>query len=255
MNRLDKKLKDLTITECFNRYEEMMKNSDLRWRSAKLLAQNEDYGGAIRDHITSMEEMIKGLIMFMDSQGFQFRTVDGMDTIIRKSHSIRHFIGFTMFIMNIFMDDLKGMIIKIRKAPSTVLKYKGNIKGIEPILKKYALRKFVIIQKEFHWFAKVESLRQEGSHVDYDPQIKSPLNITLEEYKEVYKRLKNVRIVTKDIIKTFDSDDNGGEMIKGIQEFQQEFITEGWYLKMQEPLKLLKKKKNPFDIVQTFFTK
>jgi len=35
----------------------MVKNFDLKWRSPKLLAYNEDYDGAIRNHITSMEEM------------------------------------------------------------------------------------------------------------------------------------------------------------------------------------------------------
>jgi AbiV family abortive infection protein len=242
-------LKDLSDEGCFSLYDEMMKNSDRRWKSARLLAENEDYGGAIRDHITSMEEMIKAFIMFLDSRGFQFRTVEGMDSIIRRNHTIRHFIGFTMFVMNIFIDDLKGMVLKIRKDPSVILKYKENKTGIDSLIKMYALRKMVVVKEEFYWFSKVEKYRQEGTHVDYDPTIKTPLSITHEDYQEVYKRLENVRVVGKGIIESFDTSDE--ELLKHIEELKQEFITEDWYTMIKETLISTKNgRKNPFDLFE-----
>src|ERR1700741_48983 len=114
---MSKPLNKLTEQECYITSQKMINNSIQRWKSAKLLAKNEDYGGAISSHITSIEELIKGFIMFVDSKGFELRTIEGMDAIVRRSHSIRHFIGFIMFVLNIFIDDFKRYMPKVIKEP------------------------------------------------------------------------------------------------------------------------------------------
>jgi len=204
---IKKSLKDLSDEDCGLISSEMIKNSDRRWDSAKILADNEDYGGAIRDHITSMEEMIKGLLMFLDSKGFEFRKIEEMEGIIRKNHTIRHFIGFIMFVINIFASEFENLILKCKEEPSSMLKIFNEQKEKKDlIIKMYFFRKILLIKEEFLWFSKVEIYRQEGIHVDYNPSIGSPLDINIDDYKEVYKRLENVRNVGCSIIEILTAD-------------------------------------------------
>jgi AbiV family abortive infection protein len=106
--------------ECYTLYKKVIENSNKKWESAELLAKHSDYGGAISTHITSMEEMIKALILLFDAKGFDLRKVEGMDIILRHSHKLRHFIGFTMFALNLFIEEMMSFIIKVKENPGLV---------------------------------------------------------------------------------------------------------------------------------------
>lgn len=244
-----KKIKDISDNECYNLYDAIIKNSNKRWESAQLLADNKDYGGAIRDLITSIEEMVKAIIMLADSKGFEFRKIDGIESIIRRNHTIRHLIGFFMLGLNLFADDLKKLVIKFRSNPNH---YVEMIKGenfMGDFVKKYLFEKILILQKEFYWFSRVEIIRQQGTHVDLEDDIISPLDISLEEYEEVFIRMKNVRYVGNEMIDTLI---NPGEiMIEELEKLKIQFIDEDWYSKIGKALHKTKQgKKNPFGLIE-----
>lgn len=48
---MKKLLKDLSVEECYELYNEIILNSDRRWKLAKLHVSSEDYCGAIRELI------------------------------------------------------------------------------------------------------------------------------------------------------------------------------------------------------------
>lgn len=246
---MGKILSELTISECQKLYKEIIKNSDRRWKSAKVLSDDKDYGGAIRDLITSIEEMIKAIIMLADANGFEFRKIKDMDSIIRRNHTIRHLIGYGMLVLNIFVDDLKNIVVKFRQNPSYYIELKENKFNIESFVKKYILQKVLIIQKEFFWFSKVELIRQQGTHVDLEEDIVSPLDLTDTDYQEVYSRMYNVRYIGKEIIKTLNSDD--GEVQNGLSKLRKKFIIQGLYEKIESALETTSKgKKNPFGLIE-----
>jgi hypothetical protein len=248
---MSKPLSKLTSEECFLFYEMMIQNSNVRWESAKLLAENQDYGGAINSHITSMEEMVKAFILFLDSKGFELRTIEGMESIIRKSHSLRHFICFAIFVLNIFIDDFKKYMPRFLKDPSIMLTFIKDKKGREVLIKWYVLRKIPFIKKEFHWFSQMEKFRQSGNHVDFDSQQKSPLEINADDYLEVYKRLNNVREVFNDFIKVYS--DNDGKILKQIHLVQADFKNENLYALAQKSLvPITSGRKNPFDLLAKY---
>jgi AbiV len=248
---MSKPLNKLTSEECFHFYKMMIQNSNVRWNSAQLLAQSQDYGGAINSHITSVEEMVKSFIFLLDSKGFELRKIDGMESIIRKSHSLRHFICFAMFVLNIFTEDLKKYISEIMKDPSAILMFINDENGMEVSVKWYLLRKIPFIKKEFYWFSQMEKIRQSGNHVDFDSQQKSPLEINADDYLEVYVRLNNVREVIIDFIKVYDSCDD--EMLKQMNLVLSGIKTENLYTLVQKSLvPITTGRKNPFDLVKKF---
>lgn len=249
---MSKPLNKLTEQECFNISQDMLSNSIRRWKSAELLAMSEDYGGAISSHITSIEEQIKGFIMFLDSKGFEFRSMEGMDSIIRRSHSIRHFIGFVMFVLNIFLDDFKKFMPQVIKEPSMMKEFVDDKTKWELKIKWYFLRKILIIEKELHWFSQIEKFRQTGNHVDYDSQAKSPLEINKEDYLEVSVRLTNVKNVLDEFIKIYSIEDE--ELICQIKQQQLKLKKDNIYKRCEGSLlNVTKGKKSPFDLVAKMF--
>ncbi len=244
-----KLLKDITNTECENLFEAIMKNSERRWLSAELLANNQDYGGAIRDIITSMEEMVKSLIMLADAKGFEFRKIESMEIIIRRSHSIRHLIGLLMLILNIFIDDFRKVIENFRNKPSEFLSIVKNKPVMETILKKYLAEKITIFLEEFTWFSKVELIRQQSTHVDLDEDIISPISLTSDDYQEVFSRMNNVKKLGTDFISSLTSDDK--DFNEQLADLQKQFIDEDWYGKISSAIDLTKNgKRNPFGLIE-----
>lgn len=251
---MKKLLKDLSVEECYEMYNKVILNSNRLWKSAGVLANDGDYGGAINKLITSIEELVKAIIMLADAKGFEFRKSDGMQSIIQRSHSIRHLIGYAMFIFNIFIDDLKKVFIKIKQSPEAIIELSENEKLLKKKGKLYILRKTIIIKRELAWFSKVEKIRQQATYVDLEDEIITPLNLTVKDYNEVYKRLSNVRMVGKEFIESFNSDDKF--LIKQITKLQKQFKDEGWYDNIVKAIKSTKNgKKNPFELFGENFKK
>lgn len=245
----NKKFGDLTQLECLSSYKKMESNSDRRWKSAELLAADKDYGGAIRDHITSIEELIKAMIIYLDANGFEFRKVDGMNRILTKSHSLRHFMAYFMFVLNVFTEDIKRFYQQISKDPSLIKKWGGKRKimkgGMNKFFRFYFFKKVLKLQVELKWFAKVESLRQTGTHVDYDNELITPEDISQNDYEQVLLRLSNVRFIGKEFIKTFDA--HNSVVAEEIEKLKKDLHEKGWYLKISEAIKGVKNQ-NPFEL-------
>jgi|GEM_PF-1413412 len=246
----NKTFKDLTQNECIEAYKRMVNNSDIRWRSAVLLAANNDFGGAIRDHITSIEELVKAMIIYMDSNGFEFRKVDGMDKILTKSHSLRHFMAYLMFVLNVFIEDIKAFYEKVKMDPTMIKKLNGKTKRGRMQMRKfmgpYLFKMVLKLKAEFKWFEKVELLRQTGTHVDYSDKLITPEDISVKDYKQVLIRLENVRFVGKEFLKTFGYENT--YMEKEIEKLKSDFKTKGWYYNMGQAL-TNPKNRNPFEAI------
>src|ERR1043165_4490023 len=248
---MSKPLSKYTDKECYELYLEMIENSNTKWNSARALARRKDYGSAISMHIISMEEMVKGFIMFIDSRGFELRTIDGMDKIISKNHVLRHFVGFAMFVISIFLRDLGNLFMVYKNNPQLLYSMKDRDSEAWNSLKWYTLRKCVLIRNEFRWFSKIEQYRQDGYHVDYRTSSK-PTELKEIEFTKLYIRLKDVRNTTKEFIKIYSSDDKGS-----IQEIQKNFKEEKLYENLAKSLsKITKERQNPFDMFEKeFFSK
>lgn len=246
---MKKSLATLSKVECFSLYEAIIKNSNKRWNSAELLAKNDDFGGAIKDLITSIEEMVKAIFMLADSKGFEFRKIEEMDSIIRKSHTIRHLISYMMLALNIFADDLKRVVIKFHEDPNYYFDLVKKKDFMESFMKKYFYKKLLILKDEFYWFSKVESIRQKGSHVDLEDVIVTPLDLSINDYLEVYNRMKNVKYIGQEIINTLNSSES--RVKRDLSKLKKKIIINGWYEMIGIAINKTKKgKKNPFNIIE-----
>lgn len=241
-----KSFRNLSKNECLEVHEIMLKNTDRKWKSAELLASDNDFGGAITSHIISIEELVKAIIIYFDGNGFEFRKVDEMDKILRRSHSLRHLVGFSMFVMNILMEDLKALVMKIKERPKTFSELQFHEVGWNKLMERYVVKLLKNVKEEFLWFKMMELLRQSGSHVDFDEKLSSPTGFTSNDYNIVLMRLNTIRTIGKQILGIF-----GGDLTlieAPMEEFRMNMLKNNWYDKIGKLLKMVRHK-NPFQAI------
>ena len=206
MENVSKNFLTISKQECLIVYKDVLENSDTRWNIVNKLAKLGDYGGATSCTIISIEELVKALIIYFDGRGFYFRKVKGMKIFFRN-HQIRYVIAYVIFVMNVFAQKLKKFILKIRDDPEYILRLSKEIKHenfLEKKLKIPLLRKLSELRKEFEWFSDIDISRQNGFYIDYSNVLKTPLNITSQDYIKLKTKLAKVRNVGNGIIQVFE---------------------------------------------------
>jgi AbiV family abortive infection protein len=245
----------ISSKECGDVYKDILLHSEQKWESGKRLAETNDFGGAISIAIISIEELIKALIVFIDSKGFEFRKVKGMNTFF-TNHQIRYFLAYLIFAMGIFGDEIFKLIKTLSKNPKLIAKLNQSLKENNPRFKRnmliYLARKIILLRKEFEWFSKVDVFRQEGFYSDFHNTLKSPLKISPAEYEDVIVRLGKVKILTNLIIEAYNTSDK--LVIEQITNIKIQIKENGVYNELAGALtKTRKTRETPFALLKSFF--
>jgi AbiV family abortive infection protein len=69
-----------------------------------IFAERGEHGSSVFMAITSVEELVKALIILMDGRGFALRNVVGIGVIFRN-HQIRYLLSYAMFVINVASDE------------------------------------------------------------------------------------------------------------------------------------------------------
>lgn len=226
-------------------YPAIKSNSQSQYNVGLKLAAEGNNGPAISHLLISTEEMIKALIVVLDAKGFNFRNIKGMNVFF-KNHEIRFFVGYLIFIMTLFGEDLVKAMSKMREDPKSINlhalyfdKPRLNLK-----LKWYFLRKFIVINKEMHWFSKAEVFRQNGFYVDMKGDLVSPLKLTDKEFNEAKERLEKINKSTQSLIDTYLCEDP--LLQSEIEKVKKIFEADNLYKKIEEELENKRKGKQTF---------
>lgn len=243
----NKTFANLSSAECFEVYESILKNSDAKWESAKKIAEN-DYGSATSLAIISVEESIKALVICLDGHGFEFRRVKGMDAFFNR-HQVKYLVAFAMMLLNVLLDEMIKLIKHLRENPNDLKVWTTKLKN-NPFfnwkVKFYLLRKTIAIKREFKFFAKIDLFRQDGFYSDYEDGLKSPLNVSEKDFKELMQRMEKVRFATKALIEYVSHPTS--EQTKSFDDLKAFLKKEKVYDKIGESLtKIRGSRENPFD--------
>ncbi|MCB9360949.1 MAG: AbiV family abortive infection protein [Flavobacteriales bacterium] len=181
--------------------EEILQNADELINDAEILAKNKSYGRGISLLINSIEELMKASILIFDANGYQFRSVKGAKKLF-NNHSLRYPLAFVLFLLVLFIDDFKSLLLKVKSKPTIILNFPNNKERYYPIFKKYIHYKIDQISNEITWFFNAEYLRLEGIYVDYSGEIKSPLKLSVKDYDEVLYRVEKIRAFVSELNNT-----------------------------------------------------
>jgi len=244
----------LNKSESLGAYVKILENSNDQWESAASLAMRGKYGNAITIAIVSIEEMVKALIVQLNGRGFQFGKVKGMNRFFR-SHQIRHVIGYAMFIVNVFSEEVIFFLQKFRENPNEGLDFinavTSNNEKAHQELSEYGMGLFESMAKEFEWFSMMETFRQDGLYVDYKDHLKTPIEITENQYREINSRLEKVRRVGLGLVEALNSNDE--LFVAHFDSLRKQFIKDKYYDKIESGLSQLAASRDPFQALRLLF--
>ncbi len=249
---MSKRFSSLTTKECADAYKSMYATAESEWEAGKQLAASGKYGNATALLIISIEEYVKSLLIFFDSKGFHFRNTKGVAVFFRN-HQIRYVIAFVMSVMNLFGEEMKKALLWVKANPEKVTQLHKDMNEQEQFFEQrfgyYLKRKLVYILREFAWFKNADLFRQEGFYCDYKDFLKTPLQLSKDEFNEVYVRLEKVRDVGKFLIQGIESSD--ASVQEQIRKLKSDFKTRQYYQKISNALEALSKsKQNPFAYIE-----
>jgi AbiV family abortive infection protein len=246
---------NISKKECVEICTDICENSEKHWRSGRLLAEKGDYGTAISVSIISIEELIKALILALDSAGFEFRKVKGVNTFF-KNHEMRYVIAYFMFVISLLGEELIILVKKHNENPQKTQQIFYDIKKDEiSFINRfgfYLKRKIIILRNELRWFSKIDLFRQEGFYCDYNNRFKTPVRISAKEYTEVFERLAKVRRLCRFLIRELKKNDDKEK--KQFDEIRKLMKTENYYEKIEYALSSVKcNRKRAFDAIFDHF--
>ncbi|THU33009.1 AbiV family abortive infection protein [Niastella caeni] len=248
---------NLSMAECRTASDAILSEANKHWENAQAAATHQqDYGYAISMMIISSEELVKGTILFLDSLGFKLRNLKGMKALF-KSHTMRYLVVYIMYAMGLLMDELKGFILLLQSNPTLIMEWMVMYKKDDPdftrLLKYYGIKKVNQFKREFHWFSKVDKLRQNGFYSDYDEFLIVPSDLTLEDYNHARERFSKAKDICIGLIASIR--EGNPEFKNFIEQTMNDMKTKGRYTSIENWLEQLKSYKNdPFALTLAYLS-
>lgn len=237
--------------ESIQEYKSLLHNSDEKWSICEDHINKGQYSLAVSMAIISTEELVKSMIVFLNTLGFEFGRSKEMERFFRD-HSIRFLVALGLFALNDLWQDMAKILIHLIKDPNAIERWKEEMNNfdefIEQKLKPYFEKKAEIYRIEFEWFSKLEALRQDGFYYDYNEEIQNASFSQEAKSKDIYEKLKIVQAMGKGFIASYE---NNNESIQHLQPIIQEWDQKNHYQKVDNMLLLLRKdSRNPFDAIR-----
>lgn len=247
---------NISQEDCKGIYPKVLDNAEDKWRAAQILSGHEQYGNACALYIISIEEFIKGGILFADSHGFEFRRVKGIDHFFRN-HSSRYILAYWVYIIAYAGDRLKELISKYDELPTAeknLLELYKNKDAFKRRAELYLMRRVIEIRNELEWFAKIDSFRQDSLYTDFIGDLKSPLDIDKTTHDNLVNKLSKVKNVCRYLFSVMSQPTYEGSI--EIDKMKQEFKTKRYYDSVAVSLKNMQKStKDPFQVIRSLFEK
>lgn len=209
---MNKSFLNISRIECDSVSKETILNANKQLEIAEILAQSREYGAAISHLVIGSEELIKALVLHLDSVGFNLRNIRGMKGVF-ENHQLRYFISFFIFVVSTTIEELKLLFEKYRNGNITALDLEEMNKKLyeenEDFTKYFTqkiLTKIEFYLEELKWFRDFDIFRQKGFYVDYDGKLETPLQATEEKYVALKYRIVRVDNFVKELIKDLNND-------------------------------------------------
>ncbi len=249
-----KNFMNLSNDECINIAKETLNNANQLYEEGQILSNNKSYGRAISLLILSLEETMKALILYLDGNGFEFRSrVKGIKNLF-INHKLRYPLAFVLSVMHILINDIMSLLKRSKNKSALLISSLFDIKILDESVKQYIFKKTVQLKSEIEWYRSAEYLRNEGIYVDYNNELKTPQNFKKEDYDSVYIRMRSMRGFIDLFIRSFSDLDE--ETYKQLKNTQRQFIEKNWYEKIGNLITTVNTKNtNPMTELVNYFQK
>jgi len=236
-----KNFQTLNKKECREASVECFLHAESKYKDAILLASSQSYGNGISNLILCLEETMKGLVLALDADGFQFRSkVKGIKGLF-ENHKLRYFLGFVMSSVHIISQDFVSMILMGKEDPKKLLKLAKSFKSNPKIIENYFVNIMHKLQVEIDWFSQLNEKRESGMYVGYKGVMKSPNSITQKDFNLFINRIDIVRSSASLITETFKKDVD--ELSVESDKIRKTFTEEKYYVHLGVLIKIINDRK------------
>ncbi|HXB43378.1 MAG TPA: AbiV family abortive infection protein [Puia sp.] len=169
------KFMTLNSAECGQAYPVLQANAERHFRIAGLIATVGEYGNASSHLILGSEELLKAMVLFLDSKGLEIRKIEGVNKLF-SNHKSRHNVLKEVFSVWRFLRPIITMQeINVSNVLSGILK--GGLNAIA----------------NHYWWEKADNIKQRGFYVDYAETFIDPSSITKNDYKEASRHVEAIK--------------------------------------------------------------
>lgn len=124
---------NISLEECGKVYPIIQKNAETHFHSAKILANEKKYANAVAHLILGSEELLKSLVLFLESKAFDLRNVEGYKKLF-SNHRARHSIIKEFYSVIIIIKKFIELFESKKKEPLFLQILKGIKSGLEGVL-------------------------------------------------------------------------------------------------------------------------
>jgi AbiV family abortive infection protein len=238
-----KNFQTLSRKECEEAAIVCFAHAESKYNDAVILATgNASYGNGISNLILCIEDTMKGLILSLDADGFNFRNkVKGIKGLF-ENHKLRYFLGFTLSCIHLISEDLVKLLLTARENPKKLIQQVKIFKNDPKFIEAYWKETMSNMQEEVEWFSHLDERRQSGMYVGYKNELKSPNAITKEEFEEFLKRVDMLRLFSILIANSYR--DSVDEVSAEIEEIHKTFKEEKYYTHLGNLITLINDRKS-----------
>ncbi len=182
-------LKLITDDYCLNASEKTFENANIHRESAEDSSQKKHYGIAISHLILFTEELVKGLLLYMQHLGINVRNVSGIHLFF-TDHIIRHRLATMLSLVYPMVKAFLGLVFELKEELHTSTDIKQILKETKesiPKSEKKIEHTFKNLDEMMDWWEKANYKKNRGFYVDYSNSLETPMQIPEKEYKQAYK--------------------------------------------------------------------
>lgn len=192
---------NLPREECLNISKDIFDSAEKHFKNAAHLYSVQSFGAGISLLVLGSEELVKGMLLYLNSLGLQLRNIPGIQKFF-KDHKTRHSTVFMCVVMTFNMRQTHKMALRFHDIQHNSEKH-GRLKGWDRFLlnkdkeEKDQLLKHWMERKGHNFFQKIMSqmdfwldandAKNKGFYVDYKNGVTSPLHVTEQEYQWAYE--------------------------------------------------------------------
>lgn len=216
-------LKLMSDGECAIAYRQSLVSADKHRDIAISIAKAEQYGISVSHLILGTEEMVKALLLLIQSIGIEVRNVPSVHLFF-TDHIIKHNLAVYLNMMYSVIKPFMGIIYKKREEihnPNTKQEYTQVEKAILSKDEKRLKVIFKDLPGMFDWWDEANKMKNRGFYVDYSTSIETPMQVTYEEYREALTITDEFRMQLQEIFKYFESltEDQQKETARNAKQF------------------------------------
>jgi AbiV family abortive infection protein len=178
----------LSDEKCLDASKEAFINANNHKQSAELIAKNKQYGMAVSILILSTEELVKGILLYIQYLSIDIRNISGV-YLFFTDHIIRHRLATMINLMYPMLKLIMGIVFKTKEKlhnPESNIQFTNEENAIIYEDENEIKNLFKDLPAMMDWWDEANMNKNKGFYVDYSNSLETPMQVSELEYNQAF---------------------------------------------------------------------